>query len=149
MPCLSCIAVFAAVAGVAVSAKALVKLERALQSLAVEAVRKASDSAAATRYEFAVPPPEGARPAGASVPVAVTVYKPQKRVRIQVLTHDLSREQAIAVQDRIAAACGLTVVDRSNPEAEAKVHEAVDMLAASRTGEDDGVLPAKEKEGGP
>lgn len=145
MPCLFCIAVFAAVAG-ALSSKALVELEHSLGRLAVQGVRKMSDSASATKYELEVAPPAGVPRGMASVPVAVTVYKPQKRVRIQVLTHDVTREQAAAVQDRIASACGLTVVDRSNPDAEAKVHEAVDLLSAPRGGENG--LPVREKERG-
>jgi len=59
----------------------------------------------------------------------VTVYKPYKRVRIQVLTHAVSREQAEAVQEAIAAVAGLEIVNHSDPADEAEVHQATEEAA--------------------
>jgi len=61
---------------------------------------------------------------GKDVPVVVTVYKDHRRVRIQILTHDLTPAEVEAVEDELAEALEAEVVDRSDPEAEAAGHAA-------------------------
>ena len=86
--------------------------------MAAAPVRRTVDSASAAGFETTV------RFGGREVPVAVTVYKKYKRVRIQVLTHELSRAEAEAVEDLVARALDLTIVDRSDAHDEEKVREA-------------------------
>jgi hypothetical protein len=54
----------------------------------------------------------------ATIPVSVAVFafKPHKRIRIQVLTHGLSRLQVEQVQDEICAALGASVLSRQFSE---------------------------------
>jgi hypothetical protein len=49
-----------------------------------------------------------------------------------VLSHQLQRAQAQALQQRIAALGGLQVIEWSNPQTEQKVHDAVDAEAAAQ-----------------
>jgi hypothetical protein len=72
----------------------------------------------------------GAGPATA--PVVLTVYKRYGRARIQVLTHQLQRAQAQALQQRVAALAGLQIVEWSNPQTEQKVRDAIDAEAATQ-----------------
>jgi hypothetical protein len=55
---------------------------------------------------------------GKQAPVTVTLYKEHSRVRIQILTHDLTPEEAAQLEDELAEAVGATIVDRSGPEGE-------------------------------
>ena len=133
MPCIFCIAVFAMLA-TAVTTAVLDQLEDRLASEATGPLRR-SDSGSVARYEFEfpVPPPGGprARAGPATAPVVLTVYKRYGRARIQVLTHQLQRAQAQALQQRIAALGGLQVIEWSNPQTEQKVHDAVDAQPAT------------------
>ena len=70
------------------------------------------------------------------MPVSVTVYKQHKRVRIQVLTHDLSRAEAEAVEDMLARVLELRIVDRAEAHDEEKVREAFGSEAAPAETED-------------
>jgi septal ring factor EnvC (AmiA/AmiB activator) len=119
MPCIFCLAVFAMLAG-AVTAAVLDQLESQLATIATEPVRRPVSSASVTSYETSVRIPG----TGRTAPVRVTMYRKHKRVRIQVLTHDLTREQAEAIEDLIAKTLGLTIVDRSDAHDEQKVREA-------------------------
>jgi hypothetical protein len=119
MPCIFCIAVFAALAG-QVTAAVVDQLNERLQRKAKGPVRRTSDTESVTKMELVV------EAAGKDVPVAVTVFKPAKRVRIQVLDHSLSREEAEKLQNQLADVMDLRVVERSDPESEAKVREAHD-----------------------
>lgn len=127
MPCIYCIAVFAVLAG-AVTTAVLDQLEARLAAGADGPVRRSVDTASVAKLELtlAVPAVPGAPRSGPrTAPVAVTVYKAHRRARIQVLTHDLTRPQAEALEDRVAALAGLRVVERSAEADEAKVREAV------------------------
>jgi hypothetical protein len=90
-----------------VTTAVLDQLEDRLAHKAAGPLRR-TDSGSVARYEFEfpVPPPPsgpwgGAGPAKA--PVVLTVYKRYGRARIQVLTHQLQRAQAQALQQRVAA----------------------------------------------
>lgn len=130
--CLFCIAVFAVLAG-AVTSAVLDSLEGRLQGVAQdEQVKRASDTESTAVFTLDVPVPDvpGQPAAGIrAAPVAVTVFKAQKRVRIQVRTHEVTAAQAEAIQDRVAAACALTVVSRSSEQTRHTVGEAVHRLA--------------------
>jgi hypothetical protein len=121
MPCIFCLAVFLVVAG-ALTTVMLDQMESQLASVAGAPVSRPvnSDSVAVFETEVEIPRTFGHR----SIPVRVTVYKKYKRVRIQVLTHDLTRAEAEAVEDLIAQALQLRIVDRSDAHDEAKVREA-------------------------
>lgn len=129
--CLFCIAMFAVLAG-AVTSAVLDSLEARLAGVAAdEQVKRVSDteSTAVFTLDVSVPAVPGS-PASTvqAAPVAVTVFKAQKRVRIQVRTHEVTTAQAEAIQDRVAAACGLTVVSRSSEQTRHTVREAVSRL---------------------
>jgi hypothetical protein len=129
MPCIFCIAVFAMLT-TAVTTALLDQLESRLATEATTPIRR-SESGSVARYEFGFPvPPLPGGPRGragtVTTPVALTVYKRYGRVRIQVLTHDLQRGQAEALQQRIATLGGLQIVEWSNPRSEQKVREAVE-----------------------
>jgi hypothetical protein len=135
MPCIFCIAVFAMLA-TAVTTAVLDQLEDRLASEAAGPLRR-SDSGPVARYEFEfpVPPPPGGPRTGAgptTAPVVLTVYKRYGRARIQVLTHQLQRAQAQALQQRVAALAGLQIIEWSNPQTEQKVHDAVNAEAAAQ-----------------
>lgn len=118
MPCIFCIAVFTLIAG-AVTAAALEKIESQLAAKAKGgAVRRTVDSGSVARFELTVVH------AGKDVPVVVTVYKDHRRVRIQILTHDLTPAEVEAVEDELAEALEADVVDRSDAESEAAGHAA-------------------------
>jgi hypothetical protein len=141
MVCFFCIATIALISG-AVGATALEGIRAALEQLAKHGVTLADDTPSTQRLELEVAVPDvasgterekpGAAPA--TVPVAVTVYKKHSRVRVQVLTHDVTRREAEAVQDAVVAAAGLTLVHRSDVHEQDVVHEAVERLAAGDDG---------------
>ncbi|MBK6870476.1 MAG: hypothetical protein IPJ14_11460 [Kineosporiaceae bacterium] len=120
MPCIFCLAVFAVFAG-AISTAVLDQMEARIASVATEPVRRVVDSESATSFETAVALPNAP---GKAIPVTVTVYKKHRRVRIQVRTHAVSREEAEAVENLLAHVLELTIVDRSDAHDEAKVREA-------------------------
>jgi len=117
MPCIFCIAVFM-IAAAAISAGTIDQLEKRLGEVAAAPPKRVKETESVAMWNAEVK--VGRR----TVPIAVTVYKDYGRVRIQVLTHELSREEVEALQDRIAAALGLRIVDRSDPTSEEKVREA-------------------------
>jgi hypothetical protein len=136
MPCIFCIAVFAMLT-TAVTTAILDQLESRLAAEAATPVRRTGESGSVARleFEFPVPPLPGAargRAAQATAPVALTVYKQHRRVRIQVLTHDLERAQADALQQRIAEVAGLRIVESSNQRSEQKVREAFDAVSQAQ-----------------
>lgn len=125
MPCIFCIAVFALLAG-AITASVLDQLEARLAKVAASPVQRIADTGSVTRFEFQVIPPGLRLPRNTepAVPVAVTVYKQEKRIRIQVLTHDISRPTAEAVEDYIAAAADLRILQRSDAHTGQQVKSA-------------------------
>jgi DNA-binding protein YbaB len=109
MPCIFCVAVFLALAG-AVTAATIDQMEAQL----------VVDTSSVTKMEFSM------AAGGKTVPVALTVMKDARRVRIQLLSHELSKADAEELQDRVAELLDLRVVDRSSPESEGKIHDAFD-----------------------
>lgn len=134
MPCFFCVATVALI-GSGVAATALEGIRAGLEQLARGAVTVTDDTASTQRLELdvAVPTTSALRGlpgrAPATVPVAVTVYKKHARVRVQVLSHDVTKGEAEAVQDAVVAAAGLHLVHRSRDEEQHAVHDAVDRLA--------------------
>ena len=108
MVCIFCIAVLAIVAG-ALTAVSVEEMEEQLADKAGGEVKRVSDTESVVRFELAVE--VGAKTA----PVAVTLYKEHSRVRIQILTHDLTPEEAEKLEDELAEAIGAKIVDRSGP----------------------------------
>lgn len=114
MPCILCIAVFAMLAG-AITTTVLDTMASRLGDLATGPVRRTADTESVTRFDFEVPSPTtDKRTSSPAIPVAVTVHKQHKRVRIQVLTHAVSRDAAELIEDRIAAALDLQIVSRQD-----------------------------------
>lgn len=122
VPCIFCVAVFAMLAG-AVTTVVLDQLESRLSTIATGPLTRPVNSASVARFDTMVAVPGTGSP-GRSVPVAVTVYKRHKRVRIQVMTHDVTRAEAELVEDLLAETLGLRIVDRSDAHDERKVREA-------------------------
>ena len=109
MVCIFCIAVLAIVAG-ALTAAGVDEIEERLADKGE--VKRVSDTESVARLELTV---EVGRK---EAPVAVTLYKEHSRVRIQILTHELTPEEAEKLEDALAEAIGATIVDRSSPEGE-------------------------------
>jgi hypothetical protein len=137
MPCIFCIAVFAAAAG-ALTGATIDSIQDRLAAAASDGrVRRTADSGSVTTFELTTA-------AGRTqVPVAVTVYKPQRRVRVQLKTHELPRAEAELVLRRVAEQLALTVVAMSDPADEAIVHDALERAEADSAGPQDqsGVRP--------
>ena len=125
--CLFCIAVFAMLAGTITTA-VLDEMESRLTQVATTgSVARLTDTGTTATIAAAVPVPGVAgqpKPAVPAAPVLITVYKAQKRVRIQVQTHDVTEAQAHAIQDLVATACGLKVMTRSSDQTQHQVQEA-------------------------
>jgi hypothetical protein len=109
MVCIFCIAVLMIVAG-AISAASLDQMEEQLADKADGEVNRVSDTESVARFELTVDV------SGKKAPVAVTLYKEHGRARIQVLTHELTPEEAERLEDELAEAIGAEIVDRSSPE---------------------------------
>jgi hypothetical protein len=105
--CIFCIAVLAIVAG-ALTAASVDEMEQQLSEKGD--VTRVSDTESVARFELDV------EVADKTAPVAVTVYKEHSRVRIQILTHELTPEEAEKLEDELAEAVGAKIVDRSSPE---------------------------------
>lgn len=147
MPCLFCIAVFVMLAG-AVTGVVLDQLESRLHAVAREGVTRSADTRQTTRFELAVAVPDlpGQPAHGVVVPVAVTVFKKHKRVRIQVLSHAVTRAQAEAVQDRVAAAASFDIISRSQEATERKVSGAIEHLnTADESGSTSALADARDQ----
>jgi hypothetical protein len=127
VPCIFCIAIFATVAG-AIGAAVLDDLEAKISEQATTPVERTAESGSMTKLEFEYPLPDGAKTSEGktSVPVALTVYKDTKRVRIQVLTHSIDRSMSQLVQQRIAEVAGLQIQSYSSEESEHHVHDAME-----------------------
>jgi hypothetical protein len=118
MPCIFCIAVFAAAAGALTGATIDAVQDRLAAAASDGRVRRTADSGSVTTFELTT--------AAGRTEVAVTVYKPQRRVRVQLKTHELPRAEAELVLRRVAEQLGLTVVAMSDPADEAIVHDALE-----------------------
>jgi hypothetical protein len=119
MPCIFCIAVLMLVAG-ALTSEHLDEVEEKLRDKAEdEEVRRTVDTESVAKFELTV------RVGSKSAPVAVTVFKDHRRVRIQVLTHELTAEEVEELEDELAEALDAEIVDRADPAHEAsEEHEA-------------------------
>jgi hypothetical protein len=115
MVCIFCIAVLAIVAG-ALTAASVDEIEEQLTDKAEGEVQRVSDTESVARFELTVDVD------GKKAPVAVTLYKEHSRARIQILTHELTPEEAERLEDELAEAIGAKVVDRSSPEGEEHEH---------------------------
>lgn len=143
MVCIFCIAVLAIVAG-ALTAASVDEIEEQLAEKAGGEVQRVSDTESVARFELTVDV------AGTKAPVAVTVYKEHRRVRIQILTHELTPEEAERIEDELAEAIGAKIVDRSSPEGE--THEEPDREAADPEAERvpaDATEPERQRQPGP
>lgn len=128
MPCIFCIAVFLIAATVLTSAT-IDELEGRLEEATSEPVERAADTESVTVWNATF------QVGRTAAPVAITVYKDWGRVRIQLLTHALSREQVEALENRIAELLGLRIVDRSDEQDEEPVREAQAAEAEARAEE--------------
>jgi hypothetical protein len=133
LPCFFCIAAFVAVAG-SITTAVLDKLADDLDEVAVDDVTRTVDTDKVATFALDVAaPPDAGRDGVATdtpVPVEVTTYKQAGRARISVRTHDVSAEQAEAIQDRVAAAVGLEVTERSGAQLQQRVQRAGSRRAA-------------------
>ena len=111
MVCIFCIAVLAIVAG-ALTAASVDTIEEQLADKADGEVQRVSDTESVARFELTVDVD------GKKAPVAVTLYKEHSRARIQILTHELTPDEAEKLEDELAEAIGAKIVDRSSPEGE-------------------------------
>jgi hypothetical protein len=117
MPCIFCIAVFMLVAG-ALTAEQLDEVEGKLADKADGGrVRRSVDSDSVARFELTV------KVGSKAVPVAVTVFKEHRRIRIQVLSHDLDPQEVEELEDELAEALDAEIVDRQDGSAEVEDHE--------------------------
>ncbi|HEX2063885.1 MAG TPA: hypothetical protein VHE80_05645, partial [Acidimicrobiales bacterium] len=121
-----CIAVFVALAGQVTSA-VVDQIAARLEEKASGPVRKTSDTESVAKLEFEI------EAGGKEVPVATTVFKQSRRVRIQLMDHELSREEAEKLQNLLADLLDLRVVERSDPGSEAKVRQAHDAALREAT----------------
>lgn len=126
MPCIFCIAVLMLVAG-ALTSEHLDDVEERLRGKAEdEEVRRTVDTESVAKFELTV------RVGSKSAPVAVTVFKDHRRVRIQVLTHELTAEEVEELEDELVEALDAEVVDRSDPAHEASEEHRAEHAAAAK-----------------
>jgi hypothetical protein len=136
--CIFCIAVLAIVAG-AITAASVDQVEEQLADKATGEVKRVSDTESVARFELTV------EVGNKAAPVAVTLYKEHSRVRIQILTHELTPEEAERLEDELAEAVGAKIVDRSSPDgADEPAHEHPEK-DAERQGERVDAPPAAER----
>lgn len=124
MPCYFCVAVFIGLSG-AVTGAVIDQIEKKLNKKAATKVKRGAETDSVTKLEAAF------KVGAHTVPVAITVFKEHKRVRIQVLNHEIPRKEAGKLVNMIADLLDLKVTDRSHPESEKKVREAVEAAATS------------------
>jgi hypothetical protein len=118
MPCIFCICVLMLVGGALAAAQVDDVEERLRKKAEGESVERTVDTESVAKFELSV------KVKGKSVPVAVTLYKEHKRVRIQILTHTLGREEIEALEDELAEALEAKVVERSDEESEEPARHA-------------------------
>lgn len=119
MPCIFCLAVLALLAG-AVTASWLDVSEERLQARASGPVTRSRETESVCVWDLT------AAVDNASTPVTVTVYKDEKRVRIQVHSHDLTDEQVKRLEDELAALLEAEITERAGQDGVDHVHEEDD-----------------------
>jgi hypothetical protein len=62
---------------------------------------------------------KGAGSPEAPIPVSIHLYKQHKRVRIQILTHEITKDKAEKVEDLICKALNAQIISRHYPEHDA------------------------------
>lgn len=122
MVCIFCIAVIAMV-GAAITQAVIDSMAGALDDVAEGDVKVAADTSTMARFELEIEVPGSS---AESTPVVVTVYKQQGRARIQLMSHDLTREQIREIQRRIAAALEAEIVDETDERDEHDVREVAE-----------------------
>jgi DNA-binding protein YbaB len=106
--CIFCVLVFMAIAG-AVTAATVDKVEEQLSDKAEDGeVRRTVDTESVAKFELKV------KVGNKTVPVAVTVFKEHRRVRIQILSHELTTEEVEQLEDELAEALEAEIVDREH-----------------------------------
>lgn len=116
MPCIFCLAVLALLAG-SVTASWLDLSEERLQDRASGPVTRTRQTDSVCVWDFSASVAEKA------TPVTVTVYKEEKRVRIQVRSHDLSDEQVKQLEDEIAALLDAEITERAGQDGIDHTHD--------------------------
>lgn len=139
MVCIFCIAVLAIVAG-ALTAASVDEIEEQLAGKAEGDVQRVSDTESVARFELTVDVE------GTKAPVAVTLYKEHSRARIQILTHELTPEEAERLEDELADAIGAKVVDRSGPEGEVHEHPEPEATPEAERVPAAGPAPQRQQE---
>lgn len=129
MPCFFCIAVVATLGATGISAAADI-VDR-LRQRGADNVKEVTDTESTARVEMDWPADHD------EVPVAVTLYKKHGRMRIQPLTHDVSRDDAEKVIRDVARALGAEIVEWSSPEEEELVRQAFETPEPGAAGEQD------------
>lgn len=109
MPCIFCLAVLALLAG-AVTASWLDVSEERLQGRASGSVTRSRETESVCVWDFIAAVDDR------STPVTVTVYKDERRVRIQVHSHELDDEQVRRLEDEIAGLLDAEITERAGQE---------------------------------
>jgi hypothetical protein len=120
MVCIICIAAAAAVGAAVLGPDALQDLLQKLKGALPDA-KQTAQSDSVVKWEGTYSFRRKASDV-VPVPVAVFVYKGQKRLRIQLRTHALRGDESERVQDELARAMGVTIIARNVPE-DAATHE--------------------------
>ena len=116
MPCIFCLAVLALLAG-AVTASWLDLSEVRLAERANGVVTRSRETESVCVWDFT------AAVEDTTTPVTVTVYKDEKRVRIQIHSHELDDEQLTRLEDELAALLEAEITERAGQEGMAHIHE--------------------------
>jgi S-adenosylmethionine/arginine decarboxylase-like enzyme len=94
------------------TATAVEEIETKLKEI-LNNVEKSVDTESVVMWKASVPLRKKGFPKKAQiVPVAIHLYKKHDRVRIQVLTHDVSQAGAEALEDHISEALGTKIISR-------------------------------------
>jgi hypothetical protein len=125
VPCIFCVAVLLIIG--ALTSEGVDQIEAKLRSKAEDGeVRRTVESESVVKFDLTVS--VDSEP----VPVAVTVFKDPRRVRIQVLTHELSPEEVEQLEDELAEVLDAEIVDRSDPAHEAGADHAAEHAASGK-----------------
>ena len=109
MPCIFCLAVLALLAG-AVTASWLDVSEERLGERATGPVTRTRETESVCVWDLQ------AAVDGTTTAVTVTVYKDEKRVRIQIHSHDLDDDQLRRLEDELAALLEAEITERAGQE---------------------------------
>lgn len=116
MPCIFCLAVLALLAG-AVTASWLDLSEERLAERATGVVTRSRETGSVCVWDFTAAVDDK------TTPVTVTVYKDEKRVRIQIHSHELDDEQLRRLEDELAALLEAEITERAGQEGMAHTHD--------------------------